>query len=189
MIPSWAAWPLASFAATAIYLTATSLQLPIAENREDGDPEGVRDSRLGRVAYIQGSHQSAPPEVSFVTAMTLSISRRPDCLRLAFKPSRLRDAGPPVICWTETLSVQAEVDHPGRPARRAKIGQHSLPEPRAARCSDDALALLGSEPAHPSARSFTGCIADPRARNTSGDVVRGRKNGRTPGGTVVRGGT
>lgn len=43
MIPSWVAWPLTSFGATAVYLISASLQLAIAESRDDGDPAGARD--------------------------------------------------------------------------------------------------------------------------------------------------
>lgn len=36
MIPAWVAWPLDSFAATAVYLAVASLQLALAEMHESG---------------------------------------------------------------------------------------------------------------------------------------------------------
>jgi hypothetical protein len=44
-IPSWAAWPLASFGATVVYMVAASLQLAVAESRQDSDAAGAGGSR------------------------------------------------------------------------------------------------------------------------------------------------
>ena len=101
MIPSWAAWPLTAFGATAVYLISASLQLAIAECR---DAAIRRAHAPGLGDFLHASRNGMPSAViSFVTAMTVRISRRPDCLWLVFKSSRSLDVARPSFASTETL--------------------------------------------------------------------------------------
>ena len=45
MIPSWTAWPMTAFGATAVYMVAASLQLAVADVQERDDSAGARRSR------------------------------------------------------------------------------------------------------------------------------------------------